>query len=388
MNSRERLIATMSCQTVDHVPLIFNVFGFQPPEHLAWSSQYEEAQRWLSLGVDAFLRVDLPLGFHPDVKVRAWEEIIPGQRFPLMVKEYQTPAGSLRQEVFRSDDWDAPGWGPHGGGAEDLQIMDDHAVSRSRRFLVEGGADLEKITYLLRPPTDEAIADFRERAAVITGQGQELGVLVECVASFGSDMATWLCGVEGMLFLAIDQPDVFAGLMEIIHERDKRITEVALDTTVDLITRSAWYEGTAFWSPKLFRKHFAPHITELATMVHGRDRLIAYIMSAGFMSLLEDLVGTGYDVHYYIDPVQGGADVDLRRVKQIFAGKTAIVGGMNSAVTLERGTRDEIRQAVFDAFEALSPGGGFILSPVDGIFGSTPWSSLEILIEAWREACG
>ena len=61
-----------------------------------------------------------------------------------------------------------------------------------------------------------------------------------------------------------------------------------------------------------------------------------------------------------------------------------MAGGVSSAVTLHRGTRQEIRQAVHTAVHKLGPS-GFILAPVDGLFPDTPWSSVEAMIEAWRE---
>lgn len=385
MSSRERLLTAFHCQEPDHVPLIFNSFGFEPPAHLSWTNEVEEAQRWLSIGVDATLSLHLPLVFHPDVKVRSWEEDVQGEGWPLMVKEYETPVGVLRQEVYRTDDWVSPEWPGHKEGPSEIRLLDDYNIPRSRRFAVENEADLDKLRYLLHSLSDEDIAGFRARADERTRESKELGVVLESIASMGTDMATWLCGVDGMLYMALDKPDMFSALLDLIQEYDKRSIELLLDTPVDLIIRRGWYEGAAFWSPVLYRQFFAPRIKELVHMVHQGGRLMGYIMSTGFMPLLDILVELGYDVHYYIDPVQGGAGVDLGKVKRTFADRIAIVGGINSAVTLEQGTREEIRQAVFDAVGTLGPHGGFVLSPVDCISASTPWESLEIMMEAWRE---
>ena len=65
-----------------------------------------------------------------------------------------------------------------------------------------------------------------------------------------------------------------------------------------------------------------------------------------------------------------------------------MAGGINSGVTLARGNREEITQAVQTAVATLAPGGGFILAPVDALFPDTPWASVEALIAAWRAARG
>jgi hypothetical protein len=61
-----------------------------------------------------------------------------------------------------------------------------------------------------------------------------------------------------------------------------------------------------------------------------------------------------------------------------------VAGGVNSGITLARGSHKEIQQAVQTAVQILAPGGGFILAPVDALFPDTPWSSVEAVIEVWR----
>jgi len=58
---------------------------------------------------------------------------------------------------------------------------------------------------------------------------------------------------------------------------------------------------------------------------------------------------------------------------------------MNSPITLERGSAEQIRRAVHEAVEILAPGGGFILSPVDSLGPWATWESVATVIQAWRE---
>ena len=121
-------------------------------------------------------------------------------------------------------------------------------------------------------------------------------------------------------------------------------------------------------------------------MVHQQGRLMGYTMCVGVMPLLDTLVEVGYDVHNFLDPIEhDGRRLDLHKVKAAFAGKVAVIGGLNEPRTLEQGTREEIRQEVFDAVRALGPGGGLVLNPVEAIMASTPWRSVEVAIQAWKE---
>jgi len=383
LSSRDRMLAALRCAEPDHVPLLFEVFGFQPPAHLAWSNQVEAARRWLSLGVDGCLNVRPPSVFHPDVTTREREETVPGEQWPCIIKEYETPAGVLRQEVYRTEDWDSPDWpAQHDDG---LNLLDDYNTPRYRRCPIRTEADLEKLRYLFHPLDGEPLRRFRETAAEIARQARELEVLLVGIGGAGVDTAFWLCGVEPTILMALDRPEMFQALMNIIHERDRRLTEILLDTSVDLIRQRGYYEGTTFWSPELYRRFFLPLRRELAEMVHQAGRKLSFTMSVGWQPLLETIAETGCDAHFLLDPIPNGTRVDLAEVKAAYRGKVAVVGGLNDPITLERGTPEDIRREVHEAVRTLAPGGGLVLSAAEGIYASTPWQSIETLLEAWRE---
>ncbi len=379
MTSRERMLTAITCGQPDHVPLYFRLFGFRPPPRLAWSNQVERAERLLAEGVDDMLDLEIFASFHPEVEVRAWKEVCPEERYPLLIKDYHTPAGTLRQEVYFTEDGTSPWPYPR----DEPRLMDDYNVPRSRRFPVQGEGDLEALSYLLQPPDRAALAAFREKAESLRAAAERLGLIIVGWGPLGGDAAVWLCGVENLIYLAMDRPELFERLLELIQEHDKRLTEILLDSPADLILRRGWYEHGGFWSPRLFERHFAPRLRELTEMTYQAGKLLGYAMSTGIMPLLEALTDVGYDLHFFVDPVQG--DADLRRVKATLGRRTALLGGMNSPITLERGSAEEIRRAVHEAVAILAPGGGFILSPVDSLGPGVTWESVATVIEAWRE---
>lgn len=385
ISSRERMLTTIRHEEPDRVPLLFHTFGFEPPAHLRWSNPAEQAKTWLSLGADALLWAEAPVTFDPKVSVRRWDEPVEGRPGPLMIAEYDTPAGVFRQEVQRSDDLVSAQWPMHKDGVEGVQLLDDYNVPRYRRCPIETEDDLEKVLYLLHPLSGDGAAQFRERIAAVAREACKLGVLLVGQASSGTDAAFWLCGVEALLYMAIDRPAMFASLLDIIDEWDKRNVEILLDSPVDVVMRRGYYEGTSFWSPDICRRFFAPRIKELTDMTHQADRLMGYTMSVGVMPLLSDLVEIGYDVHYLLDPLPNGTRIDLLQVKSAWDGKIAVIGGLNTPITLEHGSPRQIRHEVRDAVSLLGRGGGLALTPAEAIFASTPWESIETVIAAWKE---
>ena len=142
MSSRERMLLAINHQEADHVPLTFRLFGDWTPPHDDWDREF-----------DHMAVIGAPSRYHPDVKTRTWREKKPGERYPILFKEYETPKGIIKQIVQETEDW------PHG---DDVPLLSDHMDSRAKKFAVEDLEDLEKIPYLFYDPTDEQIRDFKE----------------------------------------------------------------------------------------------------------------------------------------------------------------------------------------------------------------------------------
>ena len=100
--------------------------------------------------------------------------------------------------------------------------------------------------------------------------------------------------------------------------------------------------------------------------------------------MLADHLAAGLDVLIGIDPVQGSR-TNLPRLKKEVGSTICLWGGVSGAVTVERGTEEEVRAAVRQAVGSLGPD-GFILSPVDNLTVDAPqtWRNVNILIDEWR----
>ena len=310
------------------------------------------------------------------VRVRWGKQTSPAHPYPMLIKEYETPKGTLRVVAKQTEDW------PHG---DDVPIFSDHAVSRSTEFLVKGPQDLEKLAYLFTAPTADQIAEFREEAKAVKSFADQRGVLVEGGWIAVADAAVWLCGVQPLLTAAMDDPQYVQVLLEFLYDWQRPRIEMLLEAGVDVISHRGWYETTRFWSPRLYRQLIKPLLKQEIDLTHSAGKKYLYIHTAGTAPLLDDLLDLGIDVLWGVDPVQG--DADLKLFKEKLGGRVCLWGGMNSILTLQFGTREEIRQAVTDAIRILGPGGGFVLFPVDQLFEYTPWESVEIMLERWREIC-
>jgi uroporphyrinogen-III decarboxylase len=319
----------------------------------------------------------LPVRFHPQVTAKTWQE---GNSFDgHLYKEYSTPAGVLTTSIRLSEDW------PHG---DHLPFIDDYQIPRADKPLVTSPEDLEPLKFLMVPPQEADIRAFHIEAARAKTFVEQHGVLLAGGWGVGMDMANWLCGMENLMAFSIQQPGFVDELLERIHQWNLQRMKAVLESGVDLYIRRAWYEGCDFITPKFYKRHILPRLKVEADLVHEYGALFGYICSSGTKPMLDFYTEADFDVLIGIDPVQG-THTDMPLMKEKLGEQVCLWGGVSAAVTVERGTESEIREAVRRAHQVLGPR-GFILSPIDNLTVDSPqtWANTEIFIDEWRQQRG
>jgi hypothetical protein len=318
----------------------------------------------------------VPVRFGPEVVVSEWREVPADDRYPLLHKEYATPKGTLTCVVKQTEDWP---FGDH------VPFLDDYIEARAVKPLVTCLEDLPALRHLLGPSKRQDLDRSRQLWAEGRRFAERHGLLTAGGWGVGADALAWLCGLQDSVLMAMDKPDLLASILDIVGEWNRWRMEVILDAGLDLFIRRAWYEGTDFWSPTLYRRFLLPRLKAEAAMAHQAGARFGYILTSGTMPLLEMIIEAGVDVLIGVDPIQGKG-TDMAEMKRRTAGKMALWGGVNAFITVERGTEEGIREAVQTALDTLGPD-GFILSPVDNIRDTSDevWQNTMALIEAWRE---
>ncbi|HOM16759.1 MAG TPA: uroporphyrinogen decarboxylase family protein [Thermoguttaceae bacterium] len=411
MNSRDRILAVIEGRPVDHTPLLFWCFGFPAPPGMQWQTngqpvpfwytkrlehihtlphpweladEFQRAEAWLSLGVDDLLEVSVPWGMAPEIRYHD-QRLPPGAsggdpRYPVLVREYETPSGRLRHAV-RQTGPEPEGWPVQ---PDYVPLFEDYNVPRAIQHAVRSPKHVPMIRHLYRPPDQLQQGWFLKRVAQMRPFALERGLAVQAWSAFGMDAAVWLTGPEGAVMLALDAPEAFRELMETIAETDYVRTELAAAAEgVDIVCQRGWYSSTDFWSPKLFDEYVYPYTAELAALVHRYGKKFGYVVTTGLAKIGQRLADAGVDLLYYIDPVMD--KISLETARELFGGRTTVVGG-TSAVSLASGQPERIRREVRSALDILGPTGRFILSATDALFPDTPWEGVRQMIDVWKES--
>lgn len=392
LSSRERLLLSINHEEPDRVPICFRAFGQLSPlevmegtgGHPGWRNPWERAIGLARLGVDEPARLHLPSRHHPDVSTRQWWERQPGEERPLMIKEWETPKGPLRLVVQETEDY----------VELDLPLYGDNHWSRGIEFPLKGPEDLEKLAFLFYEPRKEDLDDFYRYVKTVKSFAATHGLLVEGCGLFGMSRAIGLLKPTEFLIAVMDNREFVVALLEMIHHWDMKRLEILLDVGVDVVYNTGCYEVTELFSPSVIRELFLPFRREMIKVIHQAGAKFHYYTITGIMPLLADYKEIGIDILSSLDPIGSGGPlkikaVDLAKAKEEIGDEVCLWGGVDPEHTIERGTREEVREAVREAIFTCAPGGGFVLSPSGNINPPNPcgkaYDNVLTFIEAGHE---
>jgi hypothetical protein len=352
MSSKERIIATIRHEQTDHVPLCFDGVGHQAVEFVnrLYPDIFERTKFYLDMEIDTGIKISSPLFSKAGFETKQWEEHPSGEPYPLLVKEYITPRGNLRQVVRK-----------HEYPYSSVDIFSDHHVpsSRSAKYLIEKEEDLEKLEYILKPPGDDELISYRQRAETIKKFCEENQIIFAGYLQGIGDPLLWMTGIEPLIIASVMSPGFLEHYVDIVSRWNKTILEIQIDTGIDLIIRRGWYESADFWAPDLFREFLFKPLKQEIEIAHQASVYFTYVMNSAARPMLDIFKDLGFDIYSNIDPVTAG--MDLAHIKREIGNEIVLYGGVNNFLVLEKGTVEEVRKSVTEAIQKMAPGGGFIL---------------------------
>jgi hypothetical protein len=378
MTTKERLMAAMRCQAVDHVPMAFQFWHPLPGYPAApWGNERERLDFYRRREWDARVEVHTSVTPLPEVQVEIRYETLNDR--PILRQVWHTPAGTVEERLRVTDDW------PRRDRSADspLGFYDDFRSSRYIEFPFKSASDLATLPFLF--PVDNArdIDMMRSAHRQAKALAEEFHVPLLGYHSAGMDWLVWLYPPEEMILRARSDPAMVHSLLDQINSAYTKRLEVLLELGLDGVSRRGWYESTDFWSPRDFREFARGPLAEDIRAAHAADCVLIYVMDSGVVPLLGELGTLDFDCLFGVDPAI--RPVDLRQVRRALPGKS-LWGGISAPLHLGRGAPAETERAVEQAFDSCGRL-GFVLGPVQTIrpIGHTwPWDNIEACERAWR----
>lgn len=374
MTPKRRLLRAIAHQEVDRVPISprMHIWAADLYGTYSWLQQLElQAKYDLDLLIDVHFSlpnyINYPFsGDYRDLEgVSVAIDIENQGEVNIIRRRFKTPAGDLTDEIAMA----------HPRGKYGLSPSPSH-----REPLVKTIDDVERVRYLLPDPRTLLNVNWREIIQVIGERG-----LLQVHPIFMASGATAAMGMtEGMLAFYQDR-EMFDRLLNVFAEYFQDITRAILEHGAPVIFVS-WHNFgvSAGWSPKIYREAFKPVVKANVDLVHSYGALYNYFDNGPIMPLLPDLGDLGVDIISTLCPPPVG-DVDLAETKRVVGDKACLHGNVDAIWVVQRGTPEQVREAVREAIRVGAPGGGFILGNSDCFFDQTPRENIEAFFQAAHE---
>lgn len=376
MTSKQRLLTAIAHQEPDRVPVA-------PRMHL-WSVEQYGDYNWFRQ-----LKLQKDFGYDPLIEVhfRAAGYI----REPFSGDYRDLDGVSVDIKVENKGDLNQV-WRCFHTPAGDLTDRMDMPHPRSRfglspgaairEHLVKGIEDVEKVRFIFPDPRKVVGTNFREMIDIIG----ERGILeVHPGVGLGAPVMSSVMGMENAMVSFYENRELFDALLAVFSDYHQQVTRALLEAGAPLVFMS-WHDWgvSGGWSPKIWRAAFKPLIKANVELVHSYGALYTYFDNGAIMPLIPDLAEIGVDIISSLCPRPVG-DVDLGKVKKLIGDKVTLNGNVDAIWVVQKGTPEQVREAVREVIKVAAPGGGFLLGNSDCFFMDTPRENIEAFFKAARE---
>lgn len=245
----------------------------------------------------------------------------------------------------------------------------------------------------LHSPWDHAGDDgfwetLREKTLQLR-QNTDKALLVVCGCNL-FEWGTFLRRMDNFLMdLMCDHENVEKLLDELLKRHLATLEKVcnAVGDIVDIIRFGDDLGMTQgpFMEPEIYRQLFKPRHKILCDYVKENSQMHTFIHSCGSISLLmPDLIDAGIEI---FNPVQTNAyKMEPGFLKKEFGNDcTFWGGGVETAGVLNNATPEKVREQVLERLEIFSEGGGFVFNTVHNILPDVPPENIVAMYDAIKE---
>ena len=378
MSSRERLLAALRREPVDHVPCVvaFNPLSEVQRRGRTWqfpwpadaSAQEQLTYQVERLGLDQVVATGVSVcRAAPGVESRVWLER------DTLHKVYTTQCGELHASVRYSDLW------PHG---QDIPLFSDFNIGHFVEPWVQTEADLACLKQLqVLRDLGEVIEGARGSVAAAKALADRYGLATIAHAGTGLTGAMHLFGAQQLCLMTVEQPELVDAYLEHEHQITLRTLEALRELGADIVRRNGFYETADFYGPAMLERFIGQRLRREAALAREAGMLTSYTVHTGVMPILDYLAGLPMDSFFGIDIEFKGVDLPL--VRQKLSPTKSLWIGPSSTFHLWQGP-DRTRQAVRKVFDVFGKT-GLILSPGVSSHSIMPWESTLAMIDEWRK---
>jgi uroporphyrinogen decarboxylase len=192
-------------------------------------------------------------------------------------------------------------------------------------------------------------------------------------------------GMQEYLLRMLTEPEFITKAVQASLQVSIAWIEAMCDLGVDGILVGTDYcdNRGPLMGPELFRQFVLPALAQSCQVAHTKGKFFVKHTDGNMWAILDDFVEAGLDGWQGIQPRIG---MDLRLLKEKYAGKLCFFGGVNCD-TLVGGTPEDVEAEVRHAVRYAAPGGGLVLTCGNTLMVGTKYDNYMAMLSAAR-ACG
>lgn len=193
-----------------------------------------------------------------------------------------------------------------------------------------------------------------------------------------------LLGTEESIFMAMDEPEQTHDLLESIFQKSVQAHELWAGTPTDMVETNGGAGSSTVISPDLFREFCLPYNKRQNDLFRSLDVKTVCHLCGGLMPMLELVAECGADGLETMTPPAMGGDCNLAEASRRVGEQLFFIGGFDQNAGFEKGTPAQVREMVFNCFEATKDHAGYIIAPSDHFFFGAP-ENLQAFSDAVKE---
>jgi uroporphyrinogen-III decarboxylase len=213
-----------------------------------------------------------------------------------------------------------------------------------------------------KPLYDEFINNVREHHKLMAEKFNDR-ILTMGSPGTGVFDNTWQpMGFENFCRFVYQKPEFIKEVIEFETDLLLRHMNAIMESGVDVVVGGddLGQKTGPLMRPEQMEKLFGESYRRISEAVHSRKKKLLWHTDGNVYALLDKFVEWGFDGVVSLEPTAG---MELGKVREQMGHKLILVGNLDIAYLLVRGTKEEVEDAVRVAIKDAAEGGGFILSP-------------------------
>jgi uroporphyrinogen-III decarboxylase len=260
----------------------------------------------------------------------------------------------------------------------------DRKTTWVTEYMIKQPGDLDIIDkYMPVPKLDRAF--IQNQYDLVGDAGILRGFVWGCQAGAWQH-ACYLKAAEDLIMDTMEEPEwVHALLRSLMRKKLQFMDESLRGAKFDLIETGGGAASDTLISPKIHAEFCLPYDKQMHDALRAINLRSTYHTCGGMMFILDLLAQNGADASETLSPPgMGGNITEPEKIRAVFGGRRAMLGGLDQFNILGTGTPEQIRAETRRLFEGFGKNGGYICSACDHFF-DAPVENLKAFAAAGRE---